>query len=327
VTARVSSALIVGYGSIGTRHAANLRRLSPDLQLTVVTQRNDVEGERMRVVDNLVDALTGDPAFAVIASPSHLHAEQLLMLLEAGVPCYVEKPPVVSVEQLRTVRERLERMSAVPATLVGCNLRFLPSLRKLRELVRSGAIGTIVRATIQAGQWLPDWRPSQDYLTCYSTDRKRGGGVILDLIHEIDQARWLFGEFDQVCAMAGKLSSLRTQSEDCACVLLCASGRGPIVSVGLDYISRRPLRRYELIGEEGTLIWDLNERRLDLVLPTRCEQIDCGPAAFDIAQTYVSAMSRWLACIDQPSEDTSSDIFDGLRTSALALRARSAAGL
>jgi hypothetical protein len=281
----------------------------------------------MRVVCHLADALSDDPGFAVIASPSHLHAEHLLALLEAGVPCYVEKPPVVSFEQLRRVRERLERMSAIPATLVGCNLRFLPSLQKLREMVRSGTIGRIVRATLEAGQWLPDWRPSRDYAECYSADSARGGGVILDLIHELDQARWLFGDFDEVRAMAGKLSTLRTQSEDCACILLRPSHGPPIVSVALDYVSRRPVRRYEVIGEEGTLVWDLPRRRLELVLPERTEAIDCGGAGFDVAQTYVSAMSRWLARLNKPGHDDASDIVDGLKSTELALRAKAAAGL
>lgn len=321
-----SSAVIVGYGSIGARHAANLRRLSRDCRLTLVTQRKDIEDGRMRVVRHLADALSEDPGFAVIASPSHLHAEHLLALLEAGVPCYVEKPPVVSFEQLRRVSERLGCMSAIPATLVGCNLRFLPSLQKLRELVRSGTIGRIVRATLQAGQWLPDWRPSRNYAECYSADSARGGGVILDLVHELDQARWLFGDFDEVRAMAGKLSTLRTQSEDCACILL-GSSQGPIVSVALDYVSRRPVRRYEVIGEAGTLVWDLPRRRLELVLPERTEAIDCGAAGFDVAQTYVSAMSRWLARLNEPGQDDASDIFDGLRSAELALRAKAAAGV
>lgn len=322
----MARAIIVGYGSIGARHAANLRRLAPDLGLTVVTRRDDVDGDGMRVVRELADAIEDKPQFGIIASPSHLHAEHLLTLLRAGVPCYVEKPPVTSFEQLQRIQQQLESMRGIPPTLVGCNLRFLPSLQKLRERVRSGTIGRIVRATLQAGQWLPDWRPSRDYAECYSADSARGGGVILDLVHELDQARWLFGDFDEVRAMAGKLSTLRTQSEDCACILL-GSSQGPIVSIALDYVSRRAVRRYEVIGEAGTLVWDLPRRRLELVLPERTEAIDCGAAGFDVAQTYVSAMSRWLACLNKPGQDDASDIFDGLKSAELALRAKAAAGL
>ena len=323
-------ALIVGLGSIGRRHAANLRVLGRPMELVLL--RREVRGDEgnrgleARVTTDLASALAMRPDFAVIATPSARHVESLLSLLEAGVPCYVEKPVVSRRDQLDRLTALLSTLRAVPVTHAGCNFRHLPSLVRLRELVAGGAVGKVVRASLQAGQWLPDWRPSQDYRTGYSADSSQGGGVILDLIHEIDVARWIFGEFDRVVALAGKLSSLDVRSEDTACLVFGKRNDGPLVSIGLDYVSRRRVRRYEIVGEQGTLVWDFTLARLDLITRDRTETIGSGGMDFDVNQTYVTAMREFLDAVENGSP-TSQDIFEGIRSTDLALRAREAAGL
>ncbi|HUP93389.1 MAG TPA: Gfo/Idh/MocA family oxidoreductase, partial [Burkholderiales bacterium] len=210
---RVRSGLIVGYGSIGERHLKNLRTIVPGIELTVVMQRPSVSSERVSLTADLEQALASKPSFAVIASPSYLHADQLLALLGAGVPCYIEKPVAVTLDQVRRLRAALELPAPPPITFAGCNLRFMPSLIKMKALLAQGAIGTPVRAHLQPWQWLPDWRPMREYTSGYSADAARGGGVMLDLIHEIDQARWLLGEFNQIAAVAAKASALAIDAE------------------------------------------------------------------------------------------------------------------
>jgi predicted dehydrogenase len=229
----------------------------------------------------------------------------------------VEKPVVATEEQAKLLERLLGGLSACPATLVGCNLRHLPSLQRVRGLLQSGAIGQPVRASFQVGQWLPDWRPAQDYRLSYSADPGRGGGVALDLVHEFDAARWLFGEFDQVFAVGGHYSRLEIGSEDSATILLGRTG-GPAVAVGLDYVARQPMRRYEIIGDEGTLVWDLVGRRLEHASPNGNELIDCGEAGFETAATYVTAMTKMLAAV-RSRQPTSQDIVDGLCSVRLAL--------
>jgi predicted dehydrogenase len=327
VTSRsLQSGVIVGYGSIGERHLANLRTIRPDVDVTVVTRRGDLTSGRVRQVASLEDALGAKPSFAIIAGPSHMHADQLIDLLRSGVACYVEKPVAVSIEQVVRIQHAVSTITPLPITFSGCNLRLLPSLAKMKTLVSNGEIGKPIRANLQAGQWLPDWRPAREHKAGYSSDTARGGGVMLDLIHEIDQARWLLGEFDQVAAVAGKASSLGIQSEDSACIVLRGAGGSPVVAIGLDYISRRPVRRYEVIGEDGTLVWDLQMQSLQLVRRDTLEPVDCGPGAFDVAHTYVAALTEFLGCA-QNGTDTSQDIREGLRTAELALHARAAAGL
>jgi len=212
---------------------------------------------------------------------------------------------------------------AVKTSMSGCNLRFLPSLRRLQAEIVAGTIGTPVRASLQAGQWLPDWRPGRDYRQTYSAKSSEGGGVVLDLIHEIDAARWLFGDFEQVLALGGKRSRLEIDAEDVACILLGRRGAGPVVAIGLDYVARQRMRRYEVIGEEGTLTWDLAARRLSLATPEGDRVLADDAADFDVGATYLRAMQEFTAAVKQ-SRPTSPDLADGLAAAELAIRARDA---
>ncbi len=313
-------ALVIGYGSIGRRHAESLRDCDGVSELVCVRSSGKSDAlNGARVVSSVAEGIAGKPDLAVIANASAAHAETLVTLLSAGVPCYAEKPAVTKEKDALRIETLLAQHADV-ATLSGCNLRFLPSLRRMHDAIRSGAVGKPVRASLQAGQWLPDWRPGRDYRETYSAHAAQGGGVIFDLIHELDAARWFFGEFDEVRALSGKLSRLEIDAEDTACILLGRRG-GPIVSVSLDYVSRRRVRRYEVVGEEGTLTWDLGAMELTLATHSGVEILDRDPASFDVGATYLAAMREFVGAV-RAGRRASPDLADGLATVRLALRAK-----
>jgi len=311
-------ALVIGFGSIAQRHIASLRSLGV-ADITVFRPRVPTEGvpQNIRFMVDLDAALRLKPDVAVVASPSATHVESLVPLLEVAIPCYVEKPPVTTMADVTRIRRLM--LAKQPLTLTGCNLRFLPSLLRMREAVRSGMIGKPVRACLQAGQWLPDWRPWKDYRTVYSAKQSSGGGVILDLIHEVDAARWFFGDFDQVRCIHGKLSSLEIDADDAACLVL-GKREGPLVSIGLDYVARQRIRRYDVVGDQGTMTWDLAEHRLTLTTAQGTETLVSGGRDFNVAETYRAAMAEFLASV-RSGTPTSQDLLDGLASTELALRA------
>lgn len=318
-------AALFGTGSIGQRHLRNLRTLCPEMEFIFVRadERHDALSHQYaaQVVRNVEATIALKPALAIVATPSHAHAEVLAPLLNAGIACYVEKPAVITQHDVEQLRRVLDHLQPPPPTVSGCNLRFLPSLQKLRNVLQQGLIGRPIRAHLQVGQWLPDWRPQQDYRASYSADPTRGGGVAFDLIHELDMARWLFGDFDQCTAVGGHYSRLEIASEDAAAIVLGRAG-GPAVSVGLDYIARPPIRRYEIFGEEGTLVWDLFGRTLQHQDSHGAHHINCGDTGFDTAQTYLIAMQTLLAA--SPSNSPCFyDLREGLRSAELAIRVTS----
>jgi predicted dehydrogenase len=313
--------LVAGTGSIGRRHVDSIRNIVPEARFELL-RRSDAEDEFARSIGATIStdlgaALSSRPDAAIIATPSAHHADLAVACLQAGIPMYIEKPVVTDRAQWQAVSAAARAAADLPV-LCGCNLRFLPSLARARQLIREGAIGRVVRVSMQVGQWLPDWRPGGDFRTSYSASRAQGGGVVFDLVHELDAALWIFGEFERMQALGGHFSSLDIETEDAAVIVL-ARREGPVVSIGLDYVAREPVRRYEFIGERGTLIWDLRARRLEIIGGDTTPVAAAPPADFDVSLTYRSAMREFLDAISA-ARLTSQPLDEGLRAAELALR-------
>src|ERR1700746_2344216 len=134
-----------------------------------------------------------------------------------GLPVFVEKPLCHTPTLLQKISDSVERRRVV--SLVGCNMRFHPGPAQVKELLDQNRIGRILFARLQAGSYLPAWRPAQDYRTNYAAKEETGGGCILDCIHEIDLTRWYLGEVREVVCMADHMSSLEIKTEDVAAIV------------------------------------------------------------------------------------------------------------
>jgi len=145
-------------------------------------------------VTSLDDALRFHPQAAVIANPASHHLDLAMPLAQAGVHLLVEKPVSSSTHR---VSELIEVCRVRGITLMtGYNLRFLPSLKRFRELLEEKRVGRVLSVRAEIGQFLPSWRPGFDYRQSVSARATLGGGVLLELSHEIDYLRWLFGRWN-----------------------------------------------------------------------------------------------------------------------------------
>jgi len=292
-------ALVVGGGSIGRRHLRNLKTLgieSLGLVETDVSRREAVAGElSLAGFSRLQDGLEWAPNFVIVATPTHLHAEQTLDIVRAGFPIFVEKPLSHSEAGLSEIARLVE--SKKIASLVGCNMRFHPGPVKVKQLLEEGRLGKVLFARVHTGSYLPDWRPNIDYRGNYSALVETGGGCILDCIHEIDLARWYLGEVDSVFCCAGHLSSLEIETEDVA-ILLCRHAGGAISEIHLDYVQRTYERGCQIVGELGSIVWDFNAgavRWYDAASKqwTTFPQ----PETWEMNQMYVDEMKHFLDCL------------------------------
>lgn len=310
--------LVAGTGSIGQRHIGNVRTLRPKARFAFLRReaRRDALSDELQaqVVGSTDAALELRPTLAIVATPSDQHAALLRPLMQAGVPTYIEKPVVTSLADCESLQALA--LGPHPPTQVGCVLRFLPSLRQLRQWLHERRLGRVVRASFEVGQWLPDWRPAQDYRRSYSAHAVQGGGVVFDLVHEIDLACWFFGPCTLQGAWGGHRSSLSIRSEDVAHLALEGAAR-ELVGVQLDYVSRVPVRRIHIVGDEASATWDLPRKSLELHAPGGGTRITEG---FDTAAAYVDAM-RELVDAAAHGTPTSLPLADGLPATAIAIRA------
>jgi predicted dehydrogenase len=296
--------VILGCGSIGTRHLRNLLQLGErDVVVFDVRaeRRQAVEALGVRAVASLDEALAERPDAALICTPNSHHAPHALQALRAGAHLFIEKPLA---DALEPVDELLaEAHTAQRAILVGCNFRFDPALRRLKTLLDDRVIGRPLGARIIFGQHLPDWHPWEDYRQGYSARQDLGGGVLLDAVHELDYTRWLLGEVDAVSCLTGRAGDLEIDVEDSAALLLrfaAVHGRAGIVAeVHLDYLQRAGQRGAEVYGTEGTLNWTFRERRLRTytAATTQWEEWTWQPRTDEFAnEMYLTEMAHFRDC-------------------------------
>lgn len=286
-------ALVVGSGSIARRHLANFRHLLPDAEVGCVSAsgRPLAIGETVATTQltSMAAAIEWAPNLAVVASPAPLHLDHACLLLDAGIPVLIEKPLSDSFDRVRAAapllfhhRDRIE---------VAYNLRFLSSARRMKTLIDEGCVGRILGLRIEVGQYLPDWRPQVDYRRQVSANRSLGGGVLLELSHELDYLTWMFGHFDQVFCIAINSGQLEIDVEDSADILL---SRGDLTAqVHLDFLQRRVSRECKVIGSIGTLHWDLVANRISLDRPGSDDVLFSDPT-FDRNETYIEQLRGFI---------------------------------
>lgn len=318
--------LVTGRGSIAQRHARHLRALVPDLDLAIVSSTGEVGTHFLpcTVFRHIDAAMEWQPEAVVIASISSKHARELETCLDLGLPCLVEKPLVINREQLAQLRRVVEKKSTAIAVVVGCNLRYLPALQKLKKALGGSTPCKVLRAHLEVGQALTQWRPSRDLKTTYSVDATSGGGVVFDLVHEIDMARWLLGHLQVHTAIGGHFSDLPIQSDDVHVAMLKTS-RGTPVIVSLDYVSLQAVRRYTIVTDSGTFIADIVSKNIVLYSDQERRVVTEAVEDFDIQRTYTLQMADWLMAMTNPIHEVISPLIDGLKTAELMLAMKEAA--
>jgi predicted dehydrogenase len=235
--------LIVGFGSIGQRHAQILTDLGHSV---AIVSRRDVEVAPLFA--DLETALAEfGPDYIVIASRSSEHSEDLVRLSMLGFAgkVLVEKP--LYHDPQRPLDHKFSQIC------VGYNLRFHPAVQRFQALLQEREIASV---HCYVGHYLPDWRPGTDYRITHSAHKAQGGGALRELSHELDYLVWIFGGWTQLCALGGHFSSLEIDSDD-VYSLLIKTGRAPLVSLTMNYLHSSPRRETVAHTDAGTYSLDL----------------------------------------------------------------------
>lgn len=254
--------LVVGLGSMGKRRIRNLAHLEAgDLAGFDPREdrRSEAAGKYGVPVYGDFEAAMGSfrPEALVISTPPDLHVRYARTALERGCHFFAEA------SVLDDGMEELHRLSRARPELVAapsCTMRYHPSVRRIRELVAGGAVGSPRLLTYQCGQWLPDWHPWEDYRAFYVS--RRATGACREIVpFELSWLTWALGPVESVAAMRGKLSTLDCDIDD-AYQLLLRFRSGMLGHLLVDVIARAPVRSLRICGEGGTIEWDAAGRRV-----------------------------------------------------------------
>lgn len=296
--------LIVGLGSIGSRHARIVRGLIPGAKIAALRHLGGADQMASGIdhcYTSLDEALRFSPQAAVIANPASHHLGVALPLARAGVHLLVEKPIADDSHGVSDLIETCEAKGAV--LMAGYNLRFLPTLQRFRSALDDGLIGRVLSVRAEVGQYLPDWRPGVDYRGTVSAKAALGGGALLELSHEIDYLRWLFGDIQWVNAVLGTQSSLEIDVEDTAFMhfgFVARQGMSPLIaSLNVDFVRQDGTRVCVAIGESGSLRWNAMAGTVELFEKGRASWktlFSHNPGRDD---SYTAEWRHFIQCIEQ----------------------------
>ena len=244
-------ALIAGLGSIGTKHVKAIQACDPQARICALRSRPDSRPcPGVTDIHSIEEAAAFAPDYAVVCTPTVAHADTVAALLPLGVPLMIEKPLFMNPGE----EARCPGLDSV-LTYVACNLRHLSSIAWLRDYIAAHPEMRVNEVNAYCGSYLPEWHPGSDWRAHYSASEAMGGGVPLDLIHEIDYVTYIFGLPQQSLGIARSRSSLAIDAPDFAAYHLLYPGF--TANVTLDYYRRDYRRTLETVFDSDTWTLDL----------------------------------------------------------------------
>ncbi|MEW2399017.1 Gfo/Idh/MocA family oxidoreductase [Streptomyces sp. NPDC046862] len=280
---------VVGFGWMGRVHTQAYARVphhfpQSALRPELVTVAEDVPGRAEEAAERFGFTATArdwrevaaDPRVQAVSitAPNFLHREIGVAMAEAGKHIWIEKPVGLTAEDARAVADAVAK-AGVQGT-VGYNYRNAPAVAAARELIASGAIGTVTHVRIRL---FSDYAAHPEGALTWRYERERGGsGVLGDLAsHGVDLARFLLGDITSLTAdtavfiperarptgataghpraTGGELGPV--ENEDYVnCLLRFASGARGVLEACRVSVGEQNNYGFEVHGTKGAVLWD-----------------------------------------------------------------------
>lgn len=263
---------VIGAGSIGRRHHGNLQTLGAEAVL--------IPWREYRA-DAVLDGADG----IVIATATQVRLPLIAACAERGLPLYVEKPLAYDPAELAAIEAAARPVAG--RSMLGYMMRYHPAVRHLARL----DLSDIYRARFEIGHDVRQWRQNWRFADSYAA-KADGGGVLLDLCHELDMALTLFP-----CLSVDAVTSLGHAAYPGVDfgTEIALSGDGPITTVAMDYLSPVFLRRLTLRGTLHTVEFDLHTGSYAVAENGNWTRLQMP---FERNDMFLAAMRDFLALIE-----------------------------
>lgn len=300
--------LIIGLGSIAGKHIAALKAVVPNIEIHAL--RSNKPSKQVKGVINCysLDEVPVGLKFIIISNPTSLHFDTIKKVIHLELPLFIEKPPLNSMKQANELIGLLRAHEI--SNYTAFNLRFHPIVQWLKENINSHRV---IEVNAYCGSYLPSWRPSQDYREVYSAREELGGGVHLDLTHEIDYLLWIFGKPVSTKSIKRKISDLEITSVDSAKYWIEYEDFS--INITLNYFRRDSRRLVEVITDRTTLKCDLLGNKVTDLIERKT--VFEAPSLSNL-DTYIKQMKYFIGCLETNTQPMNS-IHESIRTLKICL--------
>lgn len=288
---------VIGLGSIASRHRKNIKEIFPKARIIAMSASGRKPVEKLHNVDyvasDLEDVLMENPQWVVIASPATLHSEHAKFFLNHKIPVLIEKPLTAKLVDAEALVE-MAYASDVPVSIAYC-LRYMPASQIVKDNIEAGTIGTLYNVMASVGQYLPSWR-DVDFRQSVSSRASLGGGVLLELSHEIDYLQWILGAMEVEFCLLRNSRQLNLEVEELADVVLTSKQSGTVCNIHLDFLQNPAQRMCQFIGSSGRIEWNLVNNTVTLHTSESVTMLHQEPT-WDRNQMYISMLRDFDAYV------------------------------
>jgi len=240
-------ALIIGFGSIGRKYYGILKKISEINEIRILTKQKKITNK----INSFIQAVKFDPDLIIVSSTTNEHLNHLRIIEKNFVNklVLVEKPLFDKFYNFKVEKNKI---------FVGYNLRFDPVIQFLKTKLANKKLWSV---NVICNSYLPEWRSNRDYTKTSSAKRQLGGGVLLDLSHELDYIQWLFGAIKIKFVINNKISNLKINTDD-NLLLFGKTINIKQLQMNLNYFSKIPTRKLYIDGPKISIVADLLNKKI-----------------------------------------------------------------
>ncbi len=295
---KIKNILIIGLGSIGSRHLKIIKELRPEININLLRRKeskaNNLEKLANKIFYDTEEALKENLDAVIISSPSSMHSNQAINFLDLDIPIFIEKPITSNLEDCLKLKRLAEKKNAL--ILIGYVLRYSKILNEYKKLIKKNLIGKHIYIDIKCSSFLPDWRKNIDYKNSVSSNYSLGGGVLCELSHELDYANWLFGPFIELKSIRNNTNQLEIDVEDIVKIIAINKDKC-LINIHLDFCSKVPKRHCFLNGSEGFIKLDLIKNEITSKLNIE-KEVKLYKFESNYNEMYINQMKHFFKCIE-----------------------------
>ena len=284
--------LIIGFGSIAKRHIKNLIGLKKNTFFYILSRKKEINPKlineknfkHIKKIDEL-DFKKINYSFICTASNEHFKLIKILSKKKTNI--FIEKPLMNSTSKIVELNKIIRNSKY--KIYVGYNLIFSKSLNYFKKIKFENNL--INKVEVKAGYYLPYWRNNIDYKKSVSAIKKMGGGVLLELSHEIHYILWIFGRPLWTSSVVEKKSKLKIDVEDNARIILGFKNFNCYVE--LDFISKKYIRYCKVYLKNDTFFWEFKRNSVTKYSNKKKKKI-LFKNKFDLNKSYIDQLKFYI---------------------------------
>ena len=238
--------IIIGSGNISKTHYKSIRNLR---FLSIIKKYKSREFAKL----SIKDLKKFKPDFFIICSPASLHIKHLKIIEKhfTDKNILIEKP--LSTKFIKLVKFKNNYF-------VGYNLRFHPVIIFLKKYLKNKIVFSV---NVVSFSFLPFWRKI-NYSKSVSAKKRLGGGIVLEMSHELDYLNWIFGDLNILSSFNKKISNLKIDTDD-TLVATFKTKLKEVINLNLNFFSLLPKREITVSGKDFTINCNLLKNKIIII--------------------------------------------------------------